>query len=70
MTKGIKRYNLALPTELFDALQDEADKNGTTVVDLIRKFIKLGLFAATVTKDEDAELIIRQGDSEKTIVIF
>ena len=70
MTKGIKRYNLALPKELFDALQEEADKNGTTVVDLIRKFIKLGLFAAAVTEDDDAELIVRQGDSEKQIVIF
>lgn len=40
-----KRYNLALPQDMFDALQAEADTRSTSIVELLRQFIRLGLLA-------------------------
>ena len=48
MTKGnadLKRYNLVLPEELYDGVRREAESRGTTFVELMRKFIRLGLLA-------------------------
>src|SRR5262245_58664691 len=69
-TPGVKRYNLVLPEDLFTALQELADKRQTTVVDLIRRFIKLGLIAAKVEETPDAALIIREGDTEQRIILL
>jgi hypothetical protein len=67
---GLKRYNLVLPEDLFTALQELADKRQTTVVDLIRRFIKLGLIAAKVEDTPGAALIIREGDTEQRIILL
>ena len=67
---GLKRYNLVLPEDLFTALQELADQRQTTVVDLIRRFIKLGLIAAKVEDTPGAALIIREGDTEQRIILL
>ncbi len=69
-SKGLKRYNLVLPEELFNAVQALADKRQTTVVELIRRFIKLGLIAAKLEDTPGAALIIREGDEEQRIVLL
>jgi hypothetical protein len=69
-SRGTKRYQLVLPEELFAAVQQLADERQTTVVDLIRRFIKLGLIAATVEETPGAALIIREGDTEQRIVLL
>ena len=69
-SKSLKRYNLVLPEELFNAVQELADRRHTTVVDLIRRFIKLGLIAARIEDTPDAALIIREGDSEQQILLL
>ena len=66
----IKKYNLALPQELFDELQEVADKRHTTVVELLRRFIKLGLIASQIDETPDAALIIREGNKEREILIL
>lgn len=66
----IKKYNLALPQELFDELQEVADKRHTTVVELLRRFIKLGLIASQIDETPDAAIIIREGDKEREILIL
>lgn len=66
----IKKYNLALPQALFDELQEVADKRHTTVVELLRRFIKLGLIAIQIDETPDAALIIREGDKEREILIL
>jgi hypothetical protein len=66
----IKKYNLALPQTLFDELQEAADKRHTTVVELLRRFIKLGLIAIQIDETPDAALIIREGDKEREILIL
>jgi hypothetical protein len=67
---GIKRYSLALPDEVFNELQCEANRRGKTVVDLLRKFIKLGLIVLRVEDNPNAEFIIREGDKETRVVLY
>ncbi len=70
MAKELKRYNLALPEELFNEVQRVADEKQTTVVELLRKFIKLGLLAVTVENKPDAELVIREGERERQLILL
>jgi hypothetical protein len=69
-TSGLKRYSLVLPEDLFTAIQELADQRQTTVVDLIRRFIKLGLIAAKIEDTPGAALIIREGDTERQIILL
>ena len=69
-TPGLKRYSLVLPEDLFTALQTLADQRQTTVVDLIRRFIKLGLIAAKIEDTPGAALLIREGETEREIILL
>lgn len=69
-TKNIARYNLALPTTLYDEVKQAADNHGVTVVDIIRKFLQIGLMVLRLQDEPGAALIIREGDSERQILIF
>ena len=69
-TPGLKRYSLVLPEDLFTAIQALADQRQTTVGDLIRRFIKLGLIAAKIEDTPGAALIIRDGDTERQIILL
>ena len=69
-TSSLKRYSLVLSDDLFTAIQALADQRQTTVVDLIRRFIKLGLIAAKIEDTPGAALIIRDGDSEQQIIFL
>ncbi len=68
--KGLKRYNLVLPEDLFDELQELADNKQTTVVDLLRKFIKLGLVVAKVEETPGSAFLIREGKAERQLVLL
>jgi len=67
---GLKRYSLVIPDELFNGVLKIADEEHTTVVEILRKFIKLGLIAADVAKDPSAKLLIREGEKEREIVLI
>ncbi len=69
-SSAIKRYNLALPADLFDVLQHIADERQTTVVDILRRFIKLGIMAVEAEETEGSALIIREGNTEREIVLL
>lgn len=68
--RGVKRYNLAIPEELFDQVQALADRDQTTVLEVLRRFIKLGLLATEVQQRRDAALIIREGEKEREILLL
>jgi hypothetical protein len=71
MHKGeMKRYNLVLPQTLFDEIQTMADRKGVTVLDVLRKFIKLGLIVVALEDQPDSKLIIRTGDTEKEVILI
>jgi len=69
-TRNVKRYNLVLPEELYEEVQRVALEQHTTVVELLRKFIKLGLLAVDIENTPDAQLIIREGEKERQLVLL
>ncbi len=67
---GVKRYNLVLPMDLFNAIQQIADEEQTTVVEMLRRFIKLGLIAIDIARDPNSKLIIREGNRDQEILLL
>lgn len=65
-----KRFNLMLSEDLLDQVEKLADEEGTSIVEIFRRFIKLGLIAADVQKDPDAALLIREGGHEREIFLL
>jgi hypothetical protein len=65
-----KRYNVVLPQEMFDELQNIADERGVSVVEMLRKFIKLGILASWLEELPDAALIIREGDNDRELLLI
>lgn len=60
------RYNIMLPKELYDSLKDLADEQDTTISNLMRSFIKLGMIALA----PDTTLVLKTRDSEQQIVLL
>jgi len=69
-SKNLKRYNMVLPEPLFLELQDAAKQNDITVLELLRRFIKLGLIVHNVSKDPSAAFVIRTGDTEREVMFL
>lgn len=70
MTKPTKRYNLNIPQDLFDQVQAIADAKQTSVVDMLRRFITLGLLAVKLEETPGAELQIVEGETVKRIILL
>lgn len=66
----VKRYNLALPRSLFEEVERIAKEEQTTVVDVLRRYVKLGLIASRLENTPDAALFIREGNKEREIVFL
>ncbi|HEV8634926.1 MAG TPA: Clp protease N-terminal domain-containing protein [Chloroflexota bacterium] len=67
---GLKRYNVVLPEELFRDLQELADRRHTSVVELMRRFLRLGLLVTRVSETPGSAVIIREGDTERQILLL
>ena len=66
---GMKRYNLAVPEDLFNEVQRIAEQRGTTFVEMVRRFIRLGILTAHIEETPGAALIIREGDVERQVLL-
>jgi hypothetical protein len=64
-----KRYNLVLPDDLYAEVKCIADTEQTSVIEAFKKIIKYGLLLFKIMKDPDSRLVIRQGETEREIVI-
>lgn len=64
-----KRYNLALPEELFNELKAEADARGVTMLDLIKRALKL-LFLVIATERDGGAVIFRDSDGNDKQIMF
>ena len=64
------RYNLSLPDELLEEIRKVAEENHTTVLEVLRKSIKLGLIAYAVQNKPGSALIIKEGERERQIVML
>ena len=65
---GGKRYNLVLPSHLYEEVQTFANEQNTSVLDLLKRFIKIGLIVAKLSQSPDTALIIREGDRERELM--
>src|SRR5438445_5992244 len=65
-------YRLVVPENLFEKFRSLADREHTTVVDLIRRAMKMFLFFADVEEEYGmgVELILRRQGEEDRIVVF
>ena len=68
-SRGVKRYQLVLPAALYAKVQEAAEERDTTVVQLLRTFIRLGLMTLEAEKHPGGELILRVDGAEKQLVI-
>lgn len=68
--KKIKRYHLAIPEELFDKVKKAANARNVTVVELLRRFIALGLIATRLNEEAGETLVIREGTKERQITFL
>jgi hypothetical protein len=64
-----RRYSLVLPLEVWTELEKVADEHGTTMVDLIRRYLKLGLIVTNAEKQNKA-LVLKDDLSEQEIRII
>ncbi len=65
-----KRYNLILPMGLYEQLHTLADDERTTVLELLKRFIKIGMAITTLSQSPGARLIIGDGDKERDLVFL
>jgi len=63
--RSTKRYTFELPTEIYDQLSTTAEQNGTSVVEMLRKYIKLGLLAT----QPDTVVLLRIGESDQPVML-
>jgi hypothetical protein len=68
--RSTKRYNLVLPAELFDELQEVADQKHTTVQELVRRFVKLGLLAVRAETTPGLDFLVRESGVESRVMIL
>lgn len=65
-----RRYSLVLPEDLFTQVERLAEEEGTTVVEVLRRFTKLGLLATDIQRTPGASLLIRDAAGERQIVLL
>ncbi len=65
-----KRYSLVIPDDLYREVERLANEEQTTVVELLRRFIKLGLLITRVQQDPTGAVIIREGGRDRELIIL
>jgi len=63
--RSTKRYTFELPIEIYNQLSTTAEQNGTSVVEMLRKYIKLGLLAT----QPDTVVLLKNGDLEQPVML-
>lgn len=66
----VKRYNLVLPSNLFDEVQKLAEDEHVSILELLKRFIKIGLVVTKLAQSPNASLILREGDRERELVLL
>ena len=68
--ESTRRYNLVLPETVYLEVEKVAVNRGTTVVEILRKFIKLGLLAVKIEDTDGSALLIKEGEEIKEIILL
>jgi hypothetical protein len=67
---GLKRYTLVIPEGLFEELQRVAERDHTSVLDLVRRSLKLGIIASDLEHEQGAYLTIEREGGPKERILF
>lgn len=66
---GFVRYTLKLPKDIHTELTDMASEMGISMLDLLLRIVRLGLWIARETRNSPyAEIVVRSDDGEKTLL--
>jgi len=63
--KPPKRYTFDLPAGLYEELARSAEENETSIVETLRKFIRLGVIASR----PGTVLLLRSGEREQPVML-
>ncbi len=67
----LRRYQLTLPNHLFEGVQWIARREDVTLLEVLRRFVKLGLLVDEISERQGASLIIREADgSEREVLLI
>ncbi|MEJ5224236.1 MAG: hypothetical protein WHV44_07245 [Anaerolineales bacterium] len=61
-----KRCTFELPVDLYDALADVAGQHNTSVVEMLRKYIKLGLLAS----EPGTMVLLRKNGQDQPVILL
>jgi len=64
-----KRYNLVLPTDLYLGVKGLADTEHTSVLEAFKRIIRHGLLIHKIMQDSSSQMIIKQGETEREIIL-
>ena len=65
-----RRYLLVLPETLYQDIEQIAAEHETSVVDIMRRFLRLGVIGARLQETSNARLVIKEGDTEREIFLL
>jgi hypothetical protein len=65
-----KRYNLVLPLGLYEELYIVAEKQHVSVLDVLKRFIRIGLAITTLSQSPNTRLVIHEGDKERELIFL
>jgi len=68
MNSEKRRYHLVIPEGLFNEVQAAATARKTTVVSLLRRFIRLGLLALKLESKPGSALVVIEGKRRRRIL--
>jgi hypothetical protein len=66
---GAKHYDLSLPPDVFEALQEVATRRKTTFAEVVRTCIRLGLLVDSTQDSENEAFLYQKGDKTHRIMI-
>jgi hypothetical protein len=65
-----KRYNLVIPAVLFHEVQALATHRQVSVLELLRRFIRLGLLVARAEETPQTAFVLREGSRERELLLL
>jgi len=66
----LKRYSLVIPEDLYAELQELAAGEHTAIQDIIRRSIRLGIYAAKIAEEAGASLVVEREGQPKERILF
>ncbi|GGP86967.1 hypothetical protein [Saccharothrix coeruleofusca] len=65
-----KRINVAVSPETVKALQTVMDREGVSLTEAVRRLVGFGDFLYQAAKVEGAQVLVKQGDTTREIVLI